>query len=412
MIMKYAAAALTLTLLQMISVASAHAQSACNAMTPGQLTSLNGFVPFASSSLWNSDISNAPVDVNSSNLINYIGAKVTLHPDFGSGTYAGQSIGIPYQVVPGSQAKVTLKLGAYGDESDPGPMPIPSDALIEGYPAPGNGDRHVLVLDKDGCWLYELYNSFALKRGNWSADSSAIWDLTIDPQRPYGWTSADAAGLPIFAGLARYDEVAAGAINHALRFTVPVTRRAFTPPATHWASSVDDANAPPMGMRLRLKASFDSSAFSPSNQVILTALKKYGMILADNGSGIYISGAPDNLWNNDDLSHLKTIAASNFEVVAMGQVYTNSNLPDGAAPTISSFTADHTSVARGKAVTLSWNAGGATYNIISPIVGPVRGGSVVINPNSTTTYTLYSTNQFGRSTASVTVMVQLRAALR
>jgi hypothetical protein len=171
--------------------------------------------------------------------------------------------------------------------------------------------------------------------------------------------------LPIFAGLARYDEVAAGAINHALRFTVPVTRRAFTPPASHWASSVDAASAPPMGTRLRLKASFDISSFSASNQVILTALKKYGMILADNGSGIFISGAPDDRWNNDDLSHLKTISASNFDVVATGQVYTNSNVPSGPPPMISSFTANHKSVARGNPATLSWTASDAIYNVIS-----------------------------------------------
>jgi hypothetical protein len=278
-------------------------------MTVGQLTSLNGFVPFPADSLWNKDISSAMVDPNSDNIINFIGADVTLHPDFGSGTYAGQSIGIPYQVVAGSHPKVRILLGAYADESDRGHMPIPYNALIEGYPKPGNGDRHVLVLDKDNCWLYELYHGRRQTRPSWSADSTAVWDMTIDEQRPYTWTSADAAGLPIFPGLARYDEVAAGAINHALRFTVPVTRQAFTPPASHWASSNTSADAPPMGMRLRLKASFDISGFSPANQVILTTLKKYGMILADNGSAIYISGAPDHRWDNSDLGNLKTITA-------------------------------------------------------------------------------------------------------
>jgi hypothetical protein len=157
-----------------------------------------------------------------------------------------------------------------------------------------------------------LYNSHRVNRAKWQADSTAVWDLTIDEQRPYSWTSADAAGLPIFVGLVRYDEVAAGAINHALRFTVPVTRQAFTAPASHWASSVTDSNAPPMGTRLRLKASFDTLRFSPQNQVILTALKKYGMILADNGSAIYISGAPDNRWNNDDLNQLKNPRGCGF----------------------------------------------------------------------------------------------------
>ncbi len=280
----------------------------------------------------------------SNNLINYIGASVKLHPDFGAGTFGGQSIGIPYQIVGVTQSKVSVKLSASPDESDPGPMPIPSNALIEGFPAPGDGDRHVLVIDKDGCWLYELFNSNLLNSGNWSADSAAIWDLTIDEQRPYTWTSADAAGLPIFLGLARYDEVSSGAINHALRFTVPVTRQAFTPPASHWASSVTDPNAPPMGMRLRLKADFDSSSFSAANQAILTALKTYGMILADNGSAIYISGAPDNRWSNSDLGNLKTLTASDFEVVAMDQIYTEfSNVPTGPPPTITSFAASSNS---------------------------------------------------------------------
>jgi hypothetical protein len=404
--LRYGIAAFALIVVQLSSSAAALAQSgACKGMTVGRLSSLNGFVPFTSESLWNTDISGAQVDSNSANIIDYIGSSVTLHPDFGSGTYAGQSIGIPYQVVAGSQRKVTVKLGAYADESDPGPMPIPATALIEGYPSPGNGDRHVIVLEKDGCWLYELYHAYHLANGSWSADSTAIWDMTIDPQRPYTWTSADAAGLPIFAGLVRYDEVAAGAINHAVRFTVPSTRQAFTPPASHWASSVTDPNAPPMGARLRLKASFDISGFSPQNQVILTALKKYGTILADNGSAIFISGAPDSRWNNSDLSHLKSVTAADFDVVSMDPIYTNSDVPTGASPTISSFKASPTHVASGAAATLSWTTSGEIYNVISPTVGPVRGGSVKVNPKVTTTYKLYSTNQFGRTTASAKISV-------
>jgi hypothetical protein len=409
---RYVLAAFLLFILQLSLGPAAFAQSAgtCAGMTAGQLTSLKGFVPFPSSSPWNTDISSAPVDSNSTNIINYIGSRVTLHPDFGSGTYANQTIGIPYQVMAGSQLKVNVKLSAYASESDPGPMPVPSKALIEGYPNPGNGDRHVLVLEKNGCWLYELYHASLLKNGQWSADSTAIWDMTIDEKRPYTWTSADAAGLPIFAGLARYDEVAAGAIKHALRFTVPVTRKAFTPPASHWASSVTDPNAPAMGARLRLKAGFNISSFSPQNQVILTALKKYGMILADNGSGIFISGAPDSRWNNSDLGKLKTITASNFEVVSTGPVYTNSDVPAGPAPAISGFTASSTSVTAGNSVTLNWTISGATtsgaiYNVISPTIGPVRGSAIAFNPKSTATYTLYSTNQYGRTTASVTVTV-------
>jgi len=377
----------------------------CSGMSLGQGANLNGFVPFPSSSLWNTDISAAPVDPNSANIINFIGSTVTLHPDFGAGTFHNQTIGIPYQTVAGTQPKVTVTLGTFASESDPGPEPIPSNALIEGYPKPGNGDRHVLVLEKDGCWLYELYHA-NLKSGQWSADSAAIWDMTINEQRPYTWTSADAAGLPIFVGLARHDEVAAGAINHALRFTVPTTRRAFVLPATHWASTVTDPNAPPMGTRLRLKASFDISSYPADDQVILTALKKYGMILADNGSAIFISGTPDNAWNNTDLNLLKQITASNFDVVALGTVYTDANVPTGPSPTISSFTANPSTVTAGSPVTLSWSVGNSLYNIIDPQVGPVRGTSIVVTPSATTTYTLYTTNQFGRSTAAVTVTVQ------
>jgi hypothetical protein len=245
-----------------------------------------------------------------------------------------------------------------------------------------------------------------LKSGTWSADSAAIWDMTINEQRPFTWTSADAAGLPVFVGLARYDEVSAGAINHALRFTIPTTQKAFVLPATHWASTTTNPNAPPMGLRLRLKAAFDISTFPSDDQVILTALKKYGMILADNGSAIFVSGAPDSRWNNNDLNLLKSITASNFEVVQSGTVYTPANVPTGPSPTIGSFTANPSTVSAGQPVTLSWSVTNAVYNIINPQLGPVRGTSAVVTPQATTTYTLYTTNQFGRSTASVTVTVQ------
>ncbi|MFZ0705939.1 MAG: hypothetical protein WAM71_10085 [Candidatus Korobacteraceae bacterium] len=380
---------------------------ACARMNTGQLSNLNGFIPFqGTNSLWNTDISSAQVDSNSDNIINSIGPSTTLHPDFGSGLYDGSSIGIPYQVVSGAQAKVSILFGAYADESDPGPMPIPANALIEGYPNPDDGDRHVLVLEKDGCWLYELYHAYPTPFLSWRADSSAVWDMTMANTRPYTWTSADAAGLPIFPGLVRYDEVAAGAIKHAVRFTVPNTQEAFVLPATHWASNKIDPSLPPMGTRLRLKANFDISHFSAHNQVILTALKKYGMILADNGSGVYISGAPDSRWDNDDLGALKSISASNFEVIAQGVVYTPNNVPTGPNPSIKSFTANPNNVHKGNPVTLSWSVTGAEYNIISPVIGPVRGTSITFTPTQTATYTLYSTNQYGRSTAMVTVTVQ------
>ncbi|MEO7725421.1 MAG: hypothetical protein ABIU29_12185 [Chthoniobacterales bacterium] len=377
----------------------------CAGMDLGPGANLNGFVPFPADNAWNTNIASLPVDPNSDNFIAFIGTEAPLHPDFGAGLYAGVTIGIPYQIEDASQPKVPVKLVAYKTESDPGPMPIPPDALIEGYPKPGNGDRHVLVLDKDGCWLYELGRAY-LKRGLWQADSTAIWDMTINEQRPYTWTSADAAGLPIFVGLARHDEVAAGAINHALRVTVPVTRQAFTPPASHWASSVTDPNAPPMGMRMRLKASFNISTFPADDQVILTALKNYGLIVADNGGAMFVSGTPDDNWNNSDLDLLKTLKASDFEVVLMGPVYTPGNVPTGPAPTLTGLVANPMTISQGQSSTLSWTTANTIYTLVSPDVGPVRGTAASVHPTVTTTYKVYATNQYGRTTKSVTVAVQ------
>ena len=377
--------------------------SACSAMSVGQEVSLNGFVPFPSDNLWNEDISAAPVDPNSTAIINFIGASVPLHPDFGSGLYNGSIMGIPYEVVDASQGPVTINFTAYGDESDPGPMPIPLNAPIEGDPNP-SGDQHVLILDNANCWLYELYDA-QLNGSEWNAGSAAVWDLTADEQRPYTWTSADAAGLPIFPGLVRYDEVAAGQINHAIRFTLQSSRAAFIPPASHWAANSTNALAAPMGMRLRLKASFDISGFSAANQVILTALKKYGMIMADNGSSMYITGAPNDNWNNDDLHNLTGVTASDFEVVQMTPVYTSANVPQGSAPTISSFTASAQSVSAGTPVTLSWSVSGASYLIVSPGIGAVRGTTASVTPTQSTTYTLYATNAFGRTTATINITV-------
>jgi hypothetical protein len=378
----------------------------CSAMSTGQGASLNGFVPFPSNSLWNQNIASAPVDPNSANIINFIGPSVVLHPDFGSGEYNGSDIGIPYVIVDNTQPFVAINFTAYGSESDPGPMPVPSNAPIEGDPNPGNGDRHVLVLDNNNCWLYELYSAANGSGTSWNAGSAAVWDLLNIEQRPYTWTSADAAGLPIFPGLVRYDEVAAGAINHAIRFTLQNSQAAFTPPASHWAANSTNANAAPMGMRMRLKSSVDISGFSAANQVILTALKQYGMIMADNGSSMYISGAPDSRWDNSDLHNLSNLTASDFEVVQMNPVYTQTNLPTGSAPTISSFAANNTTISAGTQITLSWTVANASYLIVSPQIGAVRGTSVALTPTQTTTYSLYATNQFGRTTATVTVTVQ------
>jgi hypothetical protein len=390
--------------LQVTSTSGGNPPPTCGAMTLGQGGSLNGFVPFPSHNLWNKDISSAPVDPNSAAIISFIGAGIGLHPDFGAGLYNGSSIGIPYLVVGAQQAMLPIVFTAYGGESDPGPMPIPVTAQIEGYPAPGNGDRHVLVLDSSNCWLYELYSSYP-NAASWNVASAAVWDLTADEQRPYTWTSADAAGLPIFPGLARYDEVAAGRINHALRFTLQSSRAAFVLPATHWAANSSNALAPPMGTRLRLKAGFDISSFSAANQVILTALKKYGMIMADNGSSMYISGVPDDRWDNSDLHNLGGVTAADFEVIQMNPVYTSANVPGSASPAINSFTASSQSVSVGTPVTLSWSVGGALYLIVSPDVGAVRGTSVTVTPSQSTTYTLYATNAFGRTTATVSISV-------
>lgn len=397
---------IVVTLVALASSAKLLDQSnACGEMDLGPEADLHGFVTFLPDNAWNSDVSTMPVDPNSANIIAYIGASTPFHPDFGAGTYAGSTIGIPYQVVDSTaQAKVVIKLGLYKSESDPGPMPIPPDALIEGYPNPANGDRHVLVLDRNGCWLYELYRGY-VRNGLWKADSTAIWDLTANERRPYTWTSADAAGLPIFPGLVRYDEVAAGAINHALRVTFPVTREAFTPPASHWASTTTDANAPPMGMRMRLKGIFDVSTFPPNDQVILTALKKYGLIAADNGSALFVSGTPDDRWNNGELDMLKTLTVSDFEVILMGPVYTPGNVPTGPSPVIASFVANPSTIHAGETSTLSWTVSNVSYTIVSPGVGPSRETSAVVQPTATTTYKIYATNQYGRKTRSVTVTV-------
>ncbi len=292
-----------------------------SAASLGAGASLNGAVPFPANNAWNTDISNAPVDPNSANLIASIGLNTGLHADFGAGLYNGAPIGIPYVVVNNSQPGATINFTAYGDQSDPGPYPIPATAPVEGGLS-STGDRHVLVINKDTNRLYELYAAYAQSGNRWNADSGAVFHLDSNNVRPTaqpGWTSADAAGLPIFPGLVRYDEAAAGAIRHALRFTVRSTRRAYVPPATHWASSNTSVNLPPMGMRVRLKASYVIPAtFKPEVKAILQAMKTYGMFVADNGSNWFVSGAPDDRWDNSALSsQLGSVKGSNFEVIRM-----------------------------------------------------------------------------------------------
>ena len=267
---------------------------------------------FPANNPWNQRVDTLPVAADSAQIIASIGGSTGLHPDFGSGQWDGGPIGIPFDVVSKATPKSKVRF-EYADESDKGPYPIPKTVHIEGG-AQADGDRHALLLDKSSCKLYELY---ALRKNgaSWTAGSGAIWSLKSNKLRPATWTSADAAGLPIFPGLARYDEVARGVINHALRFTVAHTRNTFVYPARHQASSSSDPSLPPMGLRVRLKASVDISGFPKQARVVLQALKTYGMIVADNGSNWYISGAPNPKWSNDDLHTLGRITGSMFEVV-------------------------------------------------------------------------------------------------
>jgi len=280
---------------------------------------------FPSDNPINLNISQNPVDSRSEAIITLLGAA-TLKADFGSGLWEGGPIGIPYILVCSSQSKIPIVFRGndyddnYGNESDPGPYPIPLNAPVEGN---GSGDSHVLAVDVDLKILYELYNA-SVGKGAWEASGGAKWDLSINDTRPEGWTSADAAGLPILPLLVRYDEVAAGTIDHAIRFTLSKSKvtRGYTAPASHLVNGTNtSAEAPtPMGMRLRLKPDYDISGFSGTNQVLLTAMKKYGIMLADIGSDLYLSGAPDERWDNDDLRQLNAVKASDFEVVQMGDI--------------------------------------------------------------------------------------------
>ncbi len=285
----------------------------------GTNASLNGKIPFPVDNAWNVRIDTAQVDPNSNALIASIGLTTSLHPDWGT---TETEYGIPYVVVAGSAPKVNVTFD-YADESDAGPYPIPPSPPIEGGSG-SSGDRHILMLDRDNWILYELYSAYppASPGQPWTAGSGAIYDLNSNALRPEGWTSADAAGLPIFPGLARYDEAAAGQIRHALRFTVRNSRRAYVAPARHWASSNSSTNLPPMGMRVRLKQDFDISGFPAHAQVVLQAMKTYGMIMADNGSNWYVSGVSDTRWDPAIFDAFRQVHGSDFEVVKMGTVVT------------------------------------------------------------------------------------------
>jgi len=276
---------------------------------PANGPSVCGVPVFPSDHIWNTRVDSLPVDSRSAEYIGKIGRTAFVHADFGSGLYEGNLIGIPFNIVNGSQQKRTVVF-EYADESDAGPYPIPDNPLIE-----GGSDHHMLIVDRDAKILYELYAAEKQADGSWSAGSGAIFNLSGYTLRPSGWTSADAAGLAVLPGLARYEEVNDGEINHALRFTAPSTRRAYIWPARYYASSITDPAYPPMGQRFRLKSSFNTSGYPYQARIVLEALKRYGMILSDNGAPWYITGAPDDRWNNDALHTLHQLKGSDFEAV-------------------------------------------------------------------------------------------------
>ena len=288
-----------------------------NVTPQGALPTIGGCQIFPADNPWNTDISKLPVHPQSDAFIDSIGRTGTLHPDFGT-EWEGAPNGVPYLTVGADQAMTPMQF-TWDDESEPGPYPVPLDAPVEGGPD-GEGDRHVIVVSSATCTLYELYNAWPEDDGSWSADAGAVFDLSSNALRPAGWTSADAAGLPILPGLVRYDEVAAGAIRHALRFTVNQSQRGYIAPATHAASDNTEPSLPPMGLRLRMKAATDCSGLPKEVQVICTALKTYGMFVADNGSDWYLSGAPDARWSDEALHELGTIPGDAFEVVDTGPV--------------------------------------------------------------------------------------------
>src|SRR5580658_5034969 len=291
-------------------------------LAAGQPPTIGNCTVFPADNIWNTRVDQLPVHPSSNTWVNTIGTSAHLHPDFGSGLYDGEPIGIPYITVPGTQTKYPASF-TYQSESDPGPYAIPLNAPIEGGSS-STGDRHVISVDTDNCILYEIYDAYP-QTASWTGGSGAIFNLLSNALRPSTWTSADAAGLPIFPGLVRYEEIVSGAIRHAIRFTVPQTQDTYVWPGRHEASSLTGAQYPPMGARFRLKSSFDISTFSATNQIILTALQRYGMMLADNGSSWYISGAPDSRWDNDDLHALGTITGSDFEAVDATTLMVNAN---------------------------------------------------------------------------------------
>ena len=330
-----------------ICVCAAMVVAAAASLQPAAAQTLGGCPMFPANNVWNTPVDNLPVDPNSAAYVSSVGTTRFLHPDFSSG-----GGGIPYVVVSSTQPKVPIVFGAGASESDPGPYPIPANAPIESVNVSGS-DRHVLVLQSGSCVLYEMYLAYPQSNGSWQASSGAVFNLNSNQLRPAGWTSADAAGLPILPGLVRYDEVASGVIRHAIRMTAPQTRQQYIWPARHDASSLTGAQYPPMGQRFRLKASFDITPYPADVQVILTALKKYGAILADNGGAWYLTGAPDSRWNDDNMHKLQQVLGSNLEAVNESSLMSdpNSGVVLGGMATLSQVHLSASSVTGGTPVT-------------------------------------------------------------
>ena len=360
---------------------------------------IGGCPVLPANNIWNTPIDHLPVKSDSQTLVNTIGATATMHADFGSGTYNGGPIGIPFVTVAGTQTKYPATF-LYADESDAGPYAVPLNAPIEGG-SNSNGDRHAIAVDTTNCVLYELYRAFP-QSASWQADSGAIYNLLSNALRPAGWTSADAAGLPIMPGLVMYEEILAGEIKHAIRFTVPQTRRAYVWPGRHYASSLTGTQYPAMGQRFRLKASFDITGFPAEVQIILRALKKYGMILADNGSAWYISGKPDSRWNNDNLRTFHNIAGSNFEAVDATVLMIDPNSGEARQNGVSvSVTPSAANVRVARTQQFSAAVQGSTNQGVTWSVNGVAGGSATYGFISSTG--LYNAPSVLPSPASATV---------
>jgi hypothetical protein len=375
-----------------------------------QPPTIGNCIVLPANNIWNTPVDQLAVSPNSSTYINTIGSTLPVHADFGSGTYGGGPIGIPFVTVPGTQPKYAATF-LYATESDPGPYAVPLTAPIEGG-SQSTGDRHAIAFDTDNCILYELYRAFP-QTSTWQADSGAIFNLVSNALRPSTWTSADAAGLPILPGLVRYDEVLAGEIRHAIRFTVPHTQRGFVWPARHYASSLTDPKYPPMGVRFRLRANYDISGFSASNQIILRALKKYGMMIADNGSAWYISGAPDSRWDNSDLHNLGKVTGAAFEVVEVSSLMLDPNSGQASQTTVSVLVSPPSaSVAVNASKQFSATVQNSTNpNVTWSVNGIVGGNSVVGWINATGLYTAPATVPTGESVSVQAASMSMPSAI-